>query len=185
MKSKFQKQLWTFIPFGTAIALGIFLAVASHALGWSRASTFVVGGTLAAVLGLLGAPLIALLRAGVPGDYIASAPAPGGLSPAHLGIGTIVVEERDDQPNETFLGAWAKNEAGSTLAHSSKENDWAESSFKDFIHAAQVDMGGKEPSTWEWGLLDHESKGKEKSQDLRLGTQSLMPQSKKLKVSLN
>src|SRR4051794_23265128 len=43
-----------------ASAVGIFVAVASHALNWSDTSTLVVGISLTAVLASLGTPLIML-----------------------------------------------------------------------------------------------------------------------------
>jgi hypothetical protein len=53
------------LPIAVAVASGIFLSIASHALNWSSASIVVVGGALAAILGLLGTPL--LLLSGAPG----------------------------------------------------------------------------------------------------------------------
>jgi hypothetical protein len=46
--------------FGLAVACGIFLAIASEALGWSNASIATVGFAMAALLGLLGTPLVLL-----------------------------------------------------------------------------------------------------------------------------
>lgn len=43
-----------------AIACGVFVAVASNELDWSHSTTIVVGLALAALLGLLGTPLVLL-----------------------------------------------------------------------------------------------------------------------------
>src|SRR4051812_32018999 len=50
----------TILPIATAVAAGIFISVASHALAWSSATTWVVGAAMAALLGLFGAPLLLL-----------------------------------------------------------------------------------------------------------------------------
>jgi hypothetical protein len=52
---------WRLIfAFGLAVICGVFLAVASEALHWSNASVATVGFALAALLGLLGTPLVLL-----------------------------------------------------------------------------------------------------------------------------
>src|SRR4051794_313786 len=48
------------LPVGVAVAVGVFLTVASHALDWSDTTTLVVGGAMAALLGLFGVPLVLL-----------------------------------------------------------------------------------------------------------------------------
>jgi hypothetical protein len=48
------------LPIAVAIGSGLFLSIASHSLNWSDTSVFVVGAALAALLGLLGTPLLLL-----------------------------------------------------------------------------------------------------------------------------
>jgi hypothetical protein len=50
------------IPVATAAGLGVFLAAVSNIFDWPSASTFVVGGAFAIVLGLFGTPLLFLGR---------------------------------------------------------------------------------------------------------------------------
>jgi len=59
MRSRSQKVRLA-LPIVVAISCGVFLSVASHSLSWSSASVFVVGMALAALLGLLGTPLLLL-----------------------------------------------------------------------------------------------------------------------------
>jgi hypothetical protein len=58
------------LAFGLAALCGVFLAVASDALQWSNASIATVGFALAALLGLLGTPLVLLpLASPSPDDH--------------------------------------------------------------------------------------------------------------------
>lgn len=56
------------LPFAVAVACGLFLSVASHALAWSDSSVLIVGMALAALLGLLGTPLLFLARSEWPNE---------------------------------------------------------------------------------------------------------------------
>jgi hypothetical protein len=53
-------NLRIYFAFGIAVACGIFLAIAADALNWSNASVATVGFAMAALLGLLGTPLVLL-----------------------------------------------------------------------------------------------------------------------------
>ena len=48
------------LAIGVAVAAGVFLAVAKHALDWSDGTVLAVGVAMAALIGFLGAPLVLL-----------------------------------------------------------------------------------------------------------------------------
>jgi hypothetical protein len=57
----FRTALRTLLPFSLALAVGIFLSIASHALAWDQATTITVGSALIATIALCGTPLVLLL----------------------------------------------------------------------------------------------------------------------------
>src|ERR1044071_1237842 len=60
MNDMSKRTLGTAVAFSVAIGCGVFLAVASDTLDWSGGSVAAVGLALAALLGLLGTPLVLL-----------------------------------------------------------------------------------------------------------------------------
>jgi hypothetical protein len=60
MASPLKPRVRLVLPIATAAALGVFLSVASHELDWNATTVWVVGLVLAAVVGLLGTPLLLL-----------------------------------------------------------------------------------------------------------------------------